>query len=225
MDMRSNEEKVIVVSQMETRSRLDWHTGECDIQRNKKNKRLLRYTVIFAAVSVFLGIGGIVAFQNPDQAQTVMSHMTAEFEYDETLGRLQFVSNILPKSALVFLENEEPSVPAAAVPADARLLHAWSQEEPWFEYNCVGEVTACQDGQIMTIVKNRDDQYSIRIGHPNGYESLYSGLHAVQVKELDTVRKGQQIGFATGFTAFEWRKDGLSVLPVQSQSDGRPSEI
>ena len=62
MDMRSNEEKVIVVSRMETRSRLDWHAGKCDIQRNKKNKRLLRYTVIFAAVSVFLGVGGAFFF-------------------------------------------------------------------------------------------------------------------------------------------------------------------
>ena len=225
MDMQSNEEKIIVVSQMETCSRMDWHARECDTQRNKKNKRLLRYTVIFAAVSVFLGVGGTFVFHNPDQAHAVMSHMTGEFEYDETLGRLLFVSNILPESALVFLANEKQSVPASAVPADAQVLHAWSQEEPWYEYNCIGEVTACQDGQIMTIVKNRDDQYSIRIGHPNGYESLYSGLHAVQVKELDTVRKGQQIGIATGFTAFEWRKDGLSVLPAQSQPENMRSEL
>ena len=215
--MRSGEKRTVVVSQMETCSRLNWHVGDVPAHRNIKNKRLLRYTMIFAAAFVFLGVGGVFVFQNPDKAHAVMSHMTGEFEYDETLGRLQFVSSILPESALVFLENEDQSAVISAVAADAQLLHAWTQEEPWMEYQCIGEVSACQDGQIMTVIKNRDDQYTVRIGHQNGYESLYSGLHAVQVKELDTVSKGQQIGTAAGFTAFEWRKDGLSVLPVQSQ--------
>ena len=215
MNMRSGEGTTIVVSQMETCSRPNWEADDCRTHMNTKNKRLLRYTIIFAAAFLFLGVGGTMAFQNPEKVQSVMSHVTGEFEYDETLGRLQLVSSLLPESALVFLEGEENNASITAVPAGAQLLHAWSQEEPWFEYSCIGEVAACQDGQIMTIVKSRDDQYTVRIGHQNGYESLYSGLHTVQVKELDTVSKGQQIGTTAGFTAFEWRKDGLSVLPAQ----------
>ena len=66
----------------------------------------------------------------------------------------------------------------------------------------------------MTIVKNRQDEYTVRVLHRDGYESIYSGLNAVHLNEQDTVSAGQQIGTAAGFTAFELRKDGLSVPPV-----------
>lgn len=219
--MQKKERAIVVVSQMKTRSLPPWSKTDQYTPKKKKNKQLLRYSVLFAAVFLFLGIGGTLLLQNPDEAHTVMSHIAADFEYDETLGRLQFVSNLLPESAMVFLENgdeKNESVVALSLPSEKQLLHAWSQDEPWFEYNCVGEVSACQDGQIMNIIENRDHEYTIRIAHKNGCESLYSGLHAVQVEELDWVSKGQQIGTAAGFTAFEWREDGLSVLPIQVSS-------
>lgn len=225
--MQEKGREVIVVSQMKTRAHPEWSRNDRHIRKKNRNKQLLRYTMLFAAVFLFLGIGGTFVLRNPDKAHAVMSHVNAGFEYDETLGRLQFVSNLLPESAMVFLENDldANSIPAAAIPSGAQMLHAWSQEEPWFEYSCVGEISACQDGQIMTIVENRDNEYTIRIAHQNGYESLYSGLHAVQVKEFDKVSKGQQIGTATGFTAFEWRKDGLSVLPARMLPESRRNEI
>ncbi|MGN0776897.1 MAG: M23 family metallopeptidase [Candidatus Ventricola sp.] len=142
-----------------------------------------------------------------------MSHVTAGFEYDDTLGRLQFVSNLLPESAMVFLSGGE-DMQKLTVPTSAKVSHEWTQEEPWLEYACIGDVCACQDGEIMTIVKNRQDEYTVRVLHSDGYESIYSGLSAVHLKEQDTVSCGQQIGTSAGFAAFELRKDGLSVLPV-----------
>ena len=142
-----------------------------------------------------------------------MSHVTAGFEYDDTLGRLQFVSNLLPESAMVFLSGGDETQ-KLTVPTSAKVSHAWTQEEPWLEYVCIGDVRACQDGEVMTIVKNRQDEYTVRVLHRDGYESIYSGLNAVHLNEQDTVSAGQQIGTAAGFTAFELRKDGLSVLPV-----------
>ena len=100
------------------------------------------------------------------------------------------------------------------MPTSAKVSHGWTQEEPWLEYACIGDVRACQDGEVMTIVKNRQDEYTVRVLHKDGYESIYSGLNAVHLNEQETVSAGQQIGTAAGFTAFELRKDGLSVLPV-----------
>lgn len=214
--MQNQNGKTVIVSQMETRRNLSWDQSVLGSKnRNSKHKRLLkRYPMLFAAASLCFGLGGILAYANSEKTQSVMSHLTAGFEYDKTLGRLQFVSNLLPESAMVFMENNGSDQPDEIVPSGAQTIHAWSQAEPWLEYHCVGAIRACQDGQIMTVIQNRDDEFTVRVGHQNGYESVYSGLHAVQVKEFETVSKGQQIGTATGFTAFEWRKDGLSVLPV-----------
>ena len=200
----------VVVAQMNARERGTW----TPVNRTKKSKkRLLRNASVFAAVSLCLGAGALFAMRNPGDVQSVMSHVTAGFEYDDTLGRLQFVSNLLPESAMVFLSGGDETQ-KLAVPTSAKVSHAWTQEEPWLEYACIGDVCACQDGEVMTIVKNRQDEYTVRVLHKDGYESIYSGLNAVHLNEQDTVSAGQQIGTAAGFTAFELRKDGLSVLPV-----------
>lgn len=200
----------VVVAQMNARERGTW----TPVNRTKKSKkRLLRNTSVFAAVSLCLGAGALFAMRNPGDVQSVMSHVTAGFEYDDTLGRLQFVSNLLPESAMVFLSGGDETQ-KLAVPTSAKVSHAWTQEEPWLEYACIGDVFACQDGEVMTIVKNRQDEYTVRVLHKDGYESIYSGLNAVHLNEQATVFAGQQIGTAAGFTAFELRKDGLSVLPV-----------
>jgi len=118
----------------------------------------------------------------------------------------------LPESAMVFLESSDEIEICA--PTMAEVTHVWSQEEPWLEYACLGGVKACSDGEVMTVVRNREDEYTVRLSHENGYESVYSGLTDVKLKENDRVFSGEQLGGAKGFAAFELRKDGLSVLPV-----------
>jgi len=179
------------------------------------SKRLLRNTGIFAAVSLCIGTGVYLSLRHEQGTQSVMSHLTAGFEYDDSLGRLQFVSNILPESAMVFLSSGESA--AFSVPTDASQTHVWSSEEPWIEYACIGDVFSCDDGEIMTVIKNRQDEYTVRVLHEDGYESIYSGLNAVNIKESDRIEAGQQIGTAAGFAAFELRKGGLSVMPVFSK--------
>lgn len=205
----SEQNQRVIVSQMVLRKKLEW-TPEKHRRGNKK--RLLRYTGIFAAVSVC--IGGMYLAVNPMQeSKSVMSHLTAGFQYDESLGRLQFVSNILPESAMVFLSKaQEP--PELKTPVHARQTHAWSSEEPWIEYDVIGDVFSCHDGEVMTVVKNRQDEYTVCIAHENNYQSIYSGLSSVNLKEADLVEAGEQIGTAVGFTAFELRKEGLSIMPV-----------
>ena len=99
------------------------------------------------------------------------------------------------------------------VPSKAEIIHAWNQAEPWLEYDDSGAVMACSDGEVMTVVQNRNDEYTVRILHENGYESVYSGLVDVSASVFDHVLAGEQIGQAGNGIAFELRKDGLSVMP------------
>lgn len=86
------------------------------------------------------------------------------------------------------------------------------------EFACSGDVVSCLDGEVMTVVRNRQDEYTVRILHEDGYESVYSGLCEIGVGEGSPVTAGQKLGIANGCAAFELRRDGLSIQPVFSQN-------
>ena len=209
------DDKKVVMAQMKPRERHEWTKKTLHRRRIKWDKRLLRKSVPLAAAFLCLGLAAIATAWFKDDVQSVMSHVTAGFEYDETLGRLQFVSHILPESAMVFLTgNDETEICSAVLPTETTLLHTWSPDEPWMEYEGNGEVSCCMAGEVMNTVKNRRDEYTVRILHADGYESIYSGLNTVSVQEGEAVASGAPIGTMAGMTAFELRKDGLSVMPV-----------
>jgi len=201
----------VILAQMTHKERPSWSP-----KQKHTDKRLLRNMAFFAAVSLCLGLYAWFSVADPQKTEAVMSRISTGFEYDETLGRLQLVNNMLPASAMVFLNNDA-STQEFQAPVQLQASHDWTQQEPWFEYACVGDVTACQNGEIITIVKNNAGSHTVRILHADGYESIYSGLQAVHVGEHDTIVKGQSIGTSAGNAAFELRRDGVSVLPVFSE--------
>ena len=93
----------IILTEMTPRER---HSAWTPMQKHT-DKRLLRNTAFFAAVSLCLSAGVWMSVRQPQQTQAVMSHLTTGFEYDETLGRLQLVNNMLPESAMVFLNKSD----------------------------------------------------------------------------------------------------------------------
>lgn len=200
----------VILTQMSHRQPLCWPEKQMHT-----NKRLLRNTAFFAAV--FLCGGGFawLSVKKPEKVEAVMSHLTAGFEYDETLGRVQLVNNMLPESVMVFL-NSDSTQPEFGLPTQAQVSHQWSEQEPWLEYTCMGDVSACQTGEVVTIVENHAGTHTMRILHDDGYESVYSGLCTVHVSEHDNVLSGQVIGTSAGTASFELRKDGISVLPTFS---------
>lgn len=214
----------VIVATMSPRERREWDEPRAS-ERHGRRKRvsgaqaakkpreriLPKHLPALAAAVCCLGVGVYAAVREGGVSE-VFDHMTAGFEYDDTLGRLQFVSNILPESAMVFLSGGDEE--AFSEPAQGDLIHTWSENEPWLEYACYGEVTSCADGEVTGIVRNRRDEYTVRIAHDGGYESLYSGLTGVALNENDLVLSGQRIGDAGGDAAFELRRSGLSVQPV-----------
>ena len=209
----------IVYAEMKSRQMGEWSKSSQQTNRYLQNKRQLRNVVISMAAVLCLGIGAYNLTTDHEKATEVMSHITADFEYDDTLGRLQFVSNILPDSVMVFLENKATDISVFA-PTEAATTHTWNDTEPWLEFDISNEVSACSDGDVMTVVKNRNDMYTVRILHNDGYESVYSGLDDVNVAQLDRVLAGDRIGSGANGSSFELRKDGLSVMP-QFQVMGR----
>ena len=205
-------EKKVVITQMKTRSGSISTKPPSSHKRKYAHKRLSGHTKLFAvAFLCLLGCGYSIATHNPE-LQTVSATLTSGFEYDETLGRLQYVSSILPESAMVFLDASLSD--SLVVPSNGTVTHAWNEREPGMEYANTSLVSACMDGEVMTVVRNREDEYTVRILHENGYESLYSGLAASHVAASDLVVAGQTIGESKGFSAFELRCDGTSVMPV-----------
>lgn len=184
----------------------------------KKKRRSLgrrKTTALAAGALLFALTGAALTPAGREAGKAVVSRVTGGFEYDETLGRLQFVSRVLPESAMVFLTSTQGGA-AVTAPVSASAQHAWSEQEPWLEFACSGNVCACLGGEVMTIVRSRADAYTVRLLHEDGYESVYSGLTRVSVAEGDSVRAGQTLGEAGGYAAFELRRDGLSIQPVFS---------
>lgn len=217
--MSNENAKSIVYTQMKTRRMGEWHSSvSCTNHSYTQKKRRLRNMAISMAAVFCLGIGGVNLVADREKSAQVMAHISADFEYDDTLGRLQFVSNILPDSAMVFLEKHDDNI-AVFAPADGMVIHAWIQSEPWIEYNHTGTVSSCSDGDVMTVIHNRDGEYTVRVLHDQGYESIYSGLNEVSVAQFDQVLAGQQIGASKNLAAFELRKDGLSIMPQFHQAE------
>lgn len=211
----------VVYAQMKTRRKGDLREStEYKSAFHLHKKRRLR-NMVFSSAAVFcLAIGSFILISDTDKSEMVMNHVTTDFEYDETLGRLQFVSSILPESAMVFLESSDADTSIEVFsPISGSLTHVWSQREPWLEYTHTDEVYACRDGEVMAVVRNRDNEYTVRMLHDDGYESLYSGLSEVYVNHLDSVQSGKPIGISSGEAAFEMRKDGLSIKPQFSKED------
>ena len=120
-----NGKRKVVMAQMKPRERHEWTAKTPHRRRFKWDKRLLRRSVPLAAVFLCIGAAAVTTALFGGDVQAVMSHVTAGFEYDETLGRLQFVSNILPESAMVFLEGGDDAQTCASIlPTETKLLHA-----------------------------------------------------------------------------------------------------
>lgn len=190
-------------SQPSSRSPEIFHIGE----------RLLRDCALCtAAVLCVLALGNVQQPWAQSVSSTVRDAVTMDL--DESLGRLQFVQNILPESALVFwnVGNEQENL---QIPASGRVIHAWKQTEPWIEYACEAQSVVCAaSGEVMSITQGTGDAYMIRIRHETGTETLYGELVNCIVREGDTLQAGQIIGTVADSFFFEARRDGRAINPT-----------
>lgn len=176
-------------------------------------ERLLRdcalcTAAVLAALS-FANVGGTAA---DGVLSRVAAAVQTDYDPEETLGRLQFVQNLMPESVLVFWNAGEAAGPYALPEGD--VLHAFSAQEPWVVFSLSGEVRAAAPGEVMSVTQGDDGRYTLRLLHADGSETLYGGLCACSAREGDIVSEGEALGEADGELSFEIRRGGERLNPA-----------
>jgi len=176
-------------------------------------ERLLRDCALCAAIVLcVLAVGNIRQPWAQSVSSTVRDAVTMDL--DESLGRLQFVRNLLPESALVFWTADDGRGNYLA-PATGRIAHAWKQAEPWIEYECEAQsVVSAAAGEVMAITQGEGAAYMVRMRHGDGTETLYGDLVTCIVREGDALEAGQILGAVHDRFFFEARRDGRSFNPT-----------
>lgn len=197
----------------------DKETGKKEIQWVKPRKkdfaeRLTRNVAVAAAILLCA-----VAVRNAalPQAKDVFTAIQAgvTMDLDETLGKLTFVSNLLPESALVFWNSSETVQVTAPVHGD--IVHAFSEDEPYIALLGVSsDVRVAADGEVMSVAHGDGEERVVRVRHENGLETLYGNLVECFVSEGDQVYAGDIIGETAQKQPvfFEVRRNGRSVDPA-----------
>lgn len=134
---------------------------------------------------------------------------------NESLGKISFVSKLLPETAAVFFETQ--AEPALTAPCFGGVSHAWSATEPYVSFRSENNrVYAAADGEVMSVAHGMEEETILRIRHDNGLETFYYNLAQSNVKEGDPVREDTCVGtlLAGKEAAFEVRRAGISVDPA-----------
>lgn len=162
---------------------------------------------------VVLAVNHSGSQENVSVFSALKSEMTAT--WDEDIGKLSFVSELLPPE-IREVWNPSPAVTVMA-PVNGQVVHAWSVEEPYLEMAChVTDIRAAGDGEVMSIAHGLEEERIVRIRHTDGSETLYGNLQNTFVEVGSLVRSGDIIGslLPEEPLAFELRVDGRSIDPV-----------
>lgn len=146
-------------------------------------------------------------------AQTILDP-----EWDETLGKIDFVGHFFPETVSVFFETDVEKYRLITPCINERLVHSWSENEPYLGYDSSDDsiVRAVGDGQVMSLAHGTEEENIVRVRQEDGLEVLYYNLATLSIQEGDEVKQGQAIGSALAEkeTAIEVRRNGISVNPT-----------
>ncbi len=177
--------------------------------------RLLR-NIAIAGCLLLLVIAARNVGQEPLQAAYAALQESVTLEWDESLGKLTFVNQLLPQEIrTVWSEQAAQDI---SLPVQGRVVHAWSRQEPYVSIGGgVSEVHAVLAGEVMSLAHGPDEELILRIRHEDGLETLYGNLAACYVEEGDAVYEGDVIGrrMDEAELVFDMRLDGRSIDPTE----------
>lgn len=140
---------------------------------------------------------------------TAVQTMTGE-GWDDTLGKISFVSALVPDTVAVFGSGQASY--SLYAPGKGELTHPWSNAEPYLSYRAEdGQVYALNGGQVMSVTANAGNGYSLRVRQADGLEAMYYDLSAVRVQEGDEIKAQACIGSCQQEAVIEVRRDGVSM--------------
>ena len=134
--------------------------------------------------------------------------------WDESLGKISFVSHLFPDTVAVFFESGLQADLTA--PCFGTVTHSWTDAEPYIGYASSDlRVYAAADGQVMSVAHGLNDERIVRVRHENGLETLYYNLASVHVQEGDAVTASTCLGLRLPLEeAFmEVRRSGRAIDP------------
>lgn len=190
-------------------------------QREKltMGERLLRNAAIACALLLT-----VLAVKNLDQpwsrraTEGIRQAMTMRIDWNEALGKLNFVRALVPETALVFFHLEDAADLSAPV-SGATLKHTYDDLQPWLEYRCAAAsaVYAAAAGTVTAVGQGATGDYIVLLAHEDGTETVYGYLAEATVKSGQKVTAGEQIGRTAAEDNarlyFELRADGQSQDP------------
>ena len=177
--------------------------------------RLLRNSAL--ACAMLLGILTLGNIDHPlarSASESVRQALTMHIDLDESIGRLSFVREFMPESALVFLDLSGGY--ELAKPAEADIIHPYTDAQPWILLGCEENtvVRAAADGTVTAVSTLTGGKIGLIIDHGSGSESVYAYLSGANVEPGHSVSRGQQIGTASATLYYELRSMGEPVDPT-----------
>jgi len=176
--------------------------------------RLLRNSALAcAALLAVLALGNIDQPWARRASETVERALTMHIDLDESIGQLSFVRNLMPESALVFLNLSGNS--EYAMPVDGNISHPFTEAQPWLMFACTHDSTvrAVSDGTVTAVSELSNGAIGVLIDHGGGLESVYAYLDAASVQPGDNVLRGQPLGTSTATLYLELRSTGTPIDP------------
>ena len=183
--------------------------------RSSRGDRLLRNSAIACAILLgVLTLGNLDAPWARKAGEGIERALSMHIDLDEHIGALQFVRQLMPESALVFMNLSGEESPVR--PVDGPVSHVWTNLQPWVMFKCPAdaEVRAVESGTVTAVSALSGGEYGVLVDHGGGRESLYAGLAKAEIASGDAVERGQALGKAGDSAYFEYRSDGESVDPA-----------
>jgi len=176
-------------------------------------ERLSRNMALAAALVIC--VAGVRAVKENPSAQAVFETVQnqMEWELDDSLGKLSFVSNLLPEASMVFWNGATDIQVTAPVQGD--IHHVWTTDEPYISMKGASENVYCgAAGEVMAVAHGENEEIILRIRHNDCWETVYGNLSSCCVSLGDRVDAGELIGKAEEQVYFELRQDGRKIDPA-----------
>ena len=178
--------------------------------------RMLRNTAV--ACALLLGVLALGNIRQPwamRASETVQRALTMHIDLDSSIGRLSFVRDWMPESALVFFNLDGGAELAA--PVSGELKHAYSDDQPWLLFACPEDspVCAAADGVVTAVSELSGGSTGVLIDPGEGMETVYAYLSSASVQPGDAVSRGQALGQSAAQLYFELRQSEAAVDPTE----------
>ena len=164
------------------------------VSASKRNRKwmpsplLVKIGICGAACALMFGMKALDAPIAVQAVSGVRGAITEESEFDEMLGKLQFVE--LPNALEVFSTDSKMIVP---VNAPTAYVEPEAKYAIW-EGAPNAEVIASAAGEVRAVGEDNMLGKYVRLMHADDLETIYYGLATIQVEEGQPIRRQDTLG-------------------------------